>query len=281
MQRYGKCSQGVQASSWLVSALGRVGGRSVVGVCLALAAVACGPADAAGLAVQNTEQAGLTDPCRPAGYESIFGNYAPEGTQPADDSGAVTLVVVLAPKVSGEIRGVRFYRTTPGGFPANGFQVAIWTLDGTRAAYGYATIGQNPSSGWMTGPLYQHVRVQAGEQYVASYYAPQGSYDYLHDGLAQWADAPYLAVPASGGLYTNGSGETLPASSYLSSNYFVDVSFIPDTPVADPCRPDYSQTIFGICPPEDASTADDPARAGFQVSRNSNISRVIQQSYNC
>lgn len=223
---------------------------------LALLSLSIATLQACGLDVaqERSERTGaaLVDPCRPSSRETIFGECAPTGASVADDPNGVTLGVRFVPTVSGEIRGVRFYRGNTG-FPPSGFPVALWSSTGAKLAGGTATIGQNPGTGWMTGPLNTNVKVKAGEPYVATYFAQGGNYTYQHHALDSAFHGPRVYAQAEGGVYGYGAAEAFPSSTYLGSNYFVDVTFIPDA--ADPCRGPGRETLFGDCPPAEAAPA--------------------------
>jgi hypothetical protein len=74
------------------------------------------------------------------------------------------------------------------------------------------------------------VTITAGTTYVVSYYAPAGHYadnfSYFQSGFDR---SPLHALSdgqdGANGLFRYGSGGGFPASSWMSSNYWVDVVF--------------------------------------------------------
>jgi hypothetical protein len=69
------------------------------------------------------------------------------------------------------------------------------------------------------------VAVTAGTTYVASYHTSTGHYAATHNGLASAVTNGPLTALASGGVYTYGSANAFPTSTYLASNYWVDVVY--------------------------------------------------------
>ena len=73
--------------------------------------------------------------------------------------------------------------------------------------------------------------VTAGTTYVASYYAPSGHYSVNESYFASAAttNGPLTALAngtdGANGVYRYGSSSVFPNSSYLSTNYWVDVVF--------------------------------------------------------
>jgi hypothetical protein len=167
--------------------------------------------------------------CRSTARETIFGECPPAAATTATDDKPVTVGIRFAPKVPGEIRGVRFF-LTGSTIPATGYPVAIWSAEGVRLGSGKATAGQNPASGWLTGPLDRHLRVEPNRTYVATYFAPGGHYSVVADGLSRERETPYLRGLSRGGVRTSGSSEAFPAEAAGGASFNVDVIFVPDKP---------------------------------------------------
>ncbi len=110
---------------------------------------------------------------------------------------------------------------------------SLWTDTGTLLAHG--TFTNETSSGWQTLEFPTAVQVSTGQTYVASYYAPNG--DYAADGnyfaSNAYTNAPLVALQngtdGGNGVYAYG-GDQFPASSYNSTNYWVDPIFWTSTP---------------------------------------------------
>ena len=67
--------------------------------------------------------------------------------------------------------------------------------------------------------------VTAGTTYVASYFTSAGHYAATQNGLASAVTNGPLTALAGGGVYAYGSSNTFPASTFLASNYWVDVVY--------------------------------------------------------
>jgi hypothetical protein len=71
------------------------------------------------------------------------------------------------------------------------------------------------------------VAVTAGTTYVASYFTSAGHYAATQQGLASAVTNGPLTALAGGGVYAYGSANAFPASTYLASNYWLDVVYSP------------------------------------------------------
>ncbi len=162
-----------------------------------------------------------------------------------DDPTAVELGVRFKTDVDGVITGIRFYK----GSSLNGgtHTGTLWASDGTPLSS--ATFASETTSGWQQVFFNSPVPVTAGTTYVASYFAPEGHYslDRMVDaeltapGLENAVDHAPLHALADGdgggnGLFhldTTGNDPTFgpgfPNATYQSSNYWVDVLFIPSS----------------------------------------------------
>ncbi len=140
----------------------------------------------------------------------------------------VELGVKFRADVAGVVTGVRFYKT--GG--NTGTHVgSLWSATGTRLAA--ATFTGETASGWQEVTFSSPVTVNANTTYVASYHCPSGyysreTYDFASNGVS----APPLSAPASGGIggngiYAYGGPGSFPSTTYLATNYLVDVLFVP------------------------------------------------------
>jgi phosphodiesterase/alkaline phosphatase D-like protein len=133
----------------------------------------------------------------------------------------------------GFIAGLRFYK----GAANTGLHVAhLWTNTGTLLAT--ATFVNETASGWQEVMFASPVPVSANTTYVASYFAPVGRYAQNLDGLAGTVSAPPLqalgnGVDGANGVFLYGTSG-FPTSSFQSSNYWVDVVFVPGADVTAP-----------------------------------------------
>lgn len=143
------------------------------------------------------------------------------------DPSAIELGVRFRSDFNGFITGIRFYKASTNVGTHVGH---LWTNTGTLLAT--ATFTNETSSGWQQVNFSNPVAVTANTTYVASYYAPAGHYsDTIKYFATSGADAPPLhfladGVDGSNGLYNYGA-DSFPTSSFVSSNYWVDVVFFP------------------------------------------------------
>jgi Domain of unknown function (DUF4082)/Bacterial Ig-like domain len=153
-------------------------------------------------------------PCR------LFASDSVPAVASANDPGPVNLGMRFVPQVNGTVTAIRFYKG-----PANtGTHVGtLWSPTGNVLAT--VTFANESASGWQTATLSSPISVTAGSQYVVSYLAPNGGYAANSNFFAQ----PYSNGPLQGlmGLYAYGATTSLPASSFMASNYWVDVEFSP------------------------------------------------------
>ncbi|WP_424629793.1 DUF4082 domain-containing protein [Bradyrhizobium sp. SYSU BS000235] len=151
---------------------------------------------------------------------------------PSVTDSAVNLGMRFVSSAAGTISGVRFYKAAGETGTHTG---SLWSSNGTLLAN--ATFVNETASGWQTVTFSSPVSITAGTSYIVSYHS-NGRYaadsDYFSTAHVNGA----LTAPASNnGLYTYGTGNALPASTYSGSNYWVDVLFDPtvvtDQPVAN------------------------------------------------
>jgi len=160
-----------------------------------------------------------------ASTSSIWPSDAAPATTTADpDTQGVELGVKFKSDVDGYICGIRFYK-----FSANtGTHVgSLWSDKGQLLAR--ASFANETAAGWQQVSFDQPVAVSANTVYVASYYAPNGGYavdtNYFASAGIDNGSLHALRDGESGGnsVYLYGGG--FPASSWKSSNYWVDVTF--------------------------------------------------------
>lgn len=139
-------------------------------------------------------------------------------TADAGDSGAVTLGLRFTSTVDGYVTGLRYYRSTANTGTHKG---SLWSAGGDRLAT--LTFTEGPP-GWQVAEFDSSVEIQAGTEYVASYYAPNGHYA----AASGFFDEPVINAPlksvGSGGVYGYGS-DKFPNAGWGNSHYYVDVLF--------------------------------------------------------
>jgi len=156
------------------------------------------------------------------GY-TLFELATPD-TVDAGDSSSVELGVKFRADRAGTATGVRFYKAATNTGTHTG---SLWSASGTRLAT--VTFSNETASGWQAATFASPVQLTAGTTYVVSYFAPNGHYSVTSSGLeAAFDNAPLHALAGAtndNGVYAYGNGQTFPASSYHSGNYWVDVTF--------------------------------------------------------
>ena len=165
------------------------------------------------------------------------------------DAGPVELGVKFTVDQSGYISGIRFYK----GATNTGTHVGtLWSATGAQLAR--ATFTAESPSGWQQVDFPTPVAVSANTVYVASYFAPRGNYAgdnyYFANSGVDSSPVHLLKDGASGGngVYAYAASSTFPASSYRSTNYWVDVVFNMTAP-ADGTPP----TVTGTSPAHGAT----------------------------
>ncbi|GAB1540802.1 hypothetical protein NUACC21_34710 [Scytonema sp. NUACC21] len=157
---------------------------------------------------------------------SIWNNTAVPSLVTTNDPQAVELGVKFRSSVSGYITGLRFYK----GPQNTGTHVGtLWTSNGQQLAR--ATFTNETASGWQQVNFATPVAITANTVYIASYHTNVGFYSkdenfFTNSGVNS---PPLYALrngdSGSNGIYNYSATPTFPTSSYLSSNYWVDVVF--------------------------------------------------------
>ncbi|MGH9517154.1 MAG: N,N-dimethylformamidase beta subunit family domain-containing protein [Terriglobales bacterium] len=146
----------------------------------------------------------------------------------SNDASAGEYGVRFRADFDGYITGIRFYKATTN----TGTHIGnLWNNVGTLLAS--ATFTNETASGWQRVNFSNPVAITANTTYVASYFTPSGHYSDTAGYFAKsGADAPPLHFLANGvdglnGIFSYNPGSTFPTSSFNSTNYWVDVTYIP------------------------------------------------------
>ena len=142
---------------------------------------------------------------------------------------SVELGVKFRSDVDGTITGIRFYKASTNG----GIHVGnLWSSTGTKLAS--ATFSSETASGWQQVNFSTPVAITKNTVYVASYHANAGHYSIDSGYFTSTAhdNPPLHALAANGvsggnGVYAYGATSVFPNLTYISTNYWVDVVFIP------------------------------------------------------
>jgi hypothetical protein len=181
---------------------------------------------------------------------SIWAPTAVPGLADAGADSAVELGVEFRSDVNGYITGVRFYKSAAN----TGTHVGnLWTSGGTQLAT--ATFSGETASGWQQVNFSNPVPITAGVVYVASYHLNSGHYAYDQNYFAgRGVDNPPLHAlqdtsTTPDGVFSYGSGG-FPSDTWTSTNYWVDVVFMPAGPDTTP------PTVSSVSPSAGASGVD-------------------------
>ena len=140
---------------------------------------------------------------------------------PADpDTSSVTLGVRFRTAVAGEVRAIRFFKSSANSGP---FVGQLWNSSGRQLAK--VRFNNVTRSGWQSASLATPVKLAAGRTYTASYTAPHGRYAGDHNALSPGKPKVTRHLTATQGVYNYGAGA--PTQSWMDSNYYVDVRFAP------------------------------------------------------
>jgi hypothetical protein len=157
---------------------------------------------------------------------SIWTATTQPGTITATDSKAVELGMRFRSDVAGNVVGVRFYKG-----PQNiGTHAGhLWTASG--ALLGTATFSSETSSGWQQATFSKPLAIQPNTTYIISYYDPAGHYSSDQGFFSRSINTPPLHAPQDGSYGPNGvfryGTSGFPNQSWHSSNYWVDLVFVP------------------------------------------------------
>ena len=165
----------------------------------------------------------------------------------ADDPNAVELGVKFRSDVAGSITALRFYK----GDRNTGTHVGnLWTATGTLLAS--ATFTNETASGWQEVTLQTPVPIAANTTYIVSYHTDVGHYSVTSPYFTSAFNNPPLGALADGqdggnGVFKYGASG-FPTSTYVSSNYWVDVVFSQTGGPPPPPPPPSSPTITALTP---------------------------------
>ena len=161
---------------------------------------------------------------------SIWSTTTTPGIPAQNDPYPVELGIKFRTDLPGYITGLRFYKGPTNSGPHIG---NLWTSTGTLLAS--ATFTNETPSGWQEVSFAQPIPINPNTTYIASYHTNVGYYAVDQNYFTTSVDATPLHALADGldggnGVYAYSSTSTFPTSSYLASNYWVDVIFTTTLP---------------------------------------------------
>lgn len=211
---------------------------------------------------------------------SIWSAAATPAIPAQSDAGAIELGVRFRSDINGYVTGIRFYKGTGNTGTHTG---KLWSAAGALLAS--AVFTNETATGWQQVSFSNPVAITANSVYIASYHAPAGRYSvdvgyFLSTGVDNGVlHALRDGVSGANGVFLYGPGG-FPANTYESSNYWVDITFVPAYDAVPPVisqvqanvsscsgviitwtsdKASDSQVEFGTTPSFGSSTTLDPA----------------------
>ncbi len=157
---------------------------------------------------------------------SLWPSSAVPKTLSDSDAQSVELGVKFQANVSGDVTGVKFYKSAQNSGRHSG---SLWDSKGNRLAS--VTFTGETSSGWQTATFPQPVSIAANVPYTISYHAPAGHYsanNYYFSTRTRTSgplSAPKSTSAAPNGVYAYSGSAVYPTQTYQAANYWVDVLF--------------------------------------------------------
>ncbi|WP_246550951.1 MULTISPECIES: DUF4082 domain-containing protein [Bradyrhizobium] len=136
------------------------------------------------------------------------------------DTSQVNLGVRFTSSAAGTITGIKYYKSANDAGTHTG---SLWSSTGTLLAS--ATFSNESSSGWQTLTFNSPVAIAAGTTYVASFHSNGHYADTPNYFTAARTNGPLTASASNNGVYTYGTGNLFPTSTFSATNYWVDVLF--------------------------------------------------------
>ena len=198
---------------------------------------ATGVQDVAGNALASNHTWSFTTVEASSTIVTIFAPTSTPGSQ-ENDGAAVEVGMKFRANVNGQVMGLRYYKGTT--FTTGTRIGHLWSSTGNLIAS--ATFINETASGWQQVLFTTPVNITAGTTYIAAYHSSGGHYTVTNPfftsaatngplrGLVYGEDGP-------NGVYKYSPTPVFPNDNYGSSNYWVDVVFVPDGPIARVSQP--------------------------------------------
>jgi len=151
-----------------------------------------------------------------------LGDLVPDVINSAD-SGNLEIGAHFHTTVSGNILGVRFYKSVDNtglhkGYLYSPLCAELWEVDFTDES----------ASGWQEQLFPEPIPINACDDYLVTYSCPNGHYSATAGGFSSGISNPPIIFPGGhNGVYAYGDAPLCPDNVYLDTNYFVDVIFQP------------------------------------------------------
>jgi hypothetical protein len=177
---------------------------------------------------------------------SLFSSSDTPALLSDSDTTQVNLGMRFTSSAAGTITGIKYYK---GANDTGTHTGSLWSSTGSLLAT--VTFTNESTSGWQVATLSSPVSITAGTTYVVSYHS-NGHYTSTSNYFTTSRVNGPLTAPASGnGVYTYGTGNLFPASTYGAANYWVDVMFSPAS--SSPNRSPVAANDTGFSATQDAT----------------------------
>lgn len=196
------------------------------------------------------------------------------------DTKSVELGVKFSSKYTGQVTGVRFYKSAQNTGTHTG---TLWDKNGNVLAT--VKFSNETASGWQTANFLQPVTIAANVTYVISYHAPVGHYSADNNYFSKNSrtngplTAPRNTSGSPNGVYAYSSSTTFPTSTYQATNYWVDVVFTtgliaPPVSAAPPTSVVATQSGSSIVVTWNAGSSSSSI-TGYKVYRNGSLLTTV------
>ena len=164
----------------------------------------------------------------PSSTSSLFSPKDVPAVVSDNDSNAVELGVKFQASAPGTVTAIRFYK---GAKNIGSHSGHLWSASGRLL--GSVTFTNETASGWQQATLATPIALTAAASYVVSYHT-NGLYSADSNFFSTaFSNGPLTAAASSAnagnGLYAYGKASSFPTSTYHSTNYWVDVAFLPSS----------------------------------------------------
>ena len=158
-----------------------------------------------------------------ASSRTIWGQSKPVGVSLDQDKTSAELGTTFTPATGGRVTAIRFYKLVGQTGTHTG---SIWAPNGTRLAT--VSFTNESSAGWQTASLEKPVALRSGCNYTVSYRVPAGGRYATTANFTGKSKSSVLKVSErDSGVYSYRAPGTYPRSKWHSSQYWVDVNFVP------------------------------------------------------
>ncbi|WP_244443083.1 DUF4082 domain-containing protein [Bradyrhizobium sp. Ai1a-2] len=153
---------------------------------------------------------------------SLFSTSNTPANVSNSDTSQVNLGVRFTSSVAGTVTGIRYYK---GANDTGTHTGSLWSSTGTLLTT--ATFTNETTSGWQTVTFNSPVSITAGTTYVASFHSNGRYATTANYFTTARVNGPLTASAGNNGVYTYGTGNLFPTSTFNATNYWVDVLFSP------------------------------------------------------